>query len=57
MNRMLIDTFEIVSGLLKSRTKRIINYINDLSYQVQKESSSGVELANLETKESRVSRN
>jgi len=29
-NRMLGDTFEIVSGLLKSRAKRIVKYINGL---------------------------
>ena len=29
-NKMLIDKFEIVLGLLKSRTKRIINHVNDL---------------------------
>jgi len=30
-NQMLIDSFEIVFGLLKSRTKRIVNYINYLT--------------------------
>jgi len=29
-NRMMSETFEIVSGLLKSRAKRIVGYINDL---------------------------
>jgi len=29
-NRMLSETFEIVSGLLKSRAKRIVGYINEL---------------------------
>ena len=48
MNRMLIDTFEIIHGLVKSRAKRIIDYINDLSSQVQKISLSGAQLPNLE---------
>jgi hypothetical protein len=30
-NKMLIDSFEIVFGLLRSRTKRVINYINYLT--------------------------
>ena len=30
MNRMLEDMFEIIFSLLRSRTKRIVNYINEL---------------------------
>jgi len=30
MTRMLKDHFEIVAGLLRSRTKRVINYVNEL---------------------------
>ena len=29
-NKMLTDSFEILFGLLRSRTKRIINYVNDI---------------------------
>jgi len=42
MNQMMIDTVEIVQGLIKSRTKRIIQYINLLI------NSEGGELGNLE---------
>jgi len=34
MNRMLADTFEIIFGLVRSRMKRVIIYINELSGQL-----------------------
>lgn len=34
LNQIYIDTFEIVLGLLRSRMKRVINYINILSKEV-----------------------
>jgi len=43
-NKMLMDTFEIITGLLKSRTKRIINYINELT------TISGNRIDNIERK-------
>lgn len=34
LNKMLVDTFDIVMGLAKSRMKRVIDYVNNLTYQV-----------------------
>jgi len=33
-NKMMVDTFEIVYGLLRSRMKRVVEYINDLNKEI-----------------------
>jgi len=38
-NKMMVDTFEIIYGLLRSRMKRVVEYINDLSYKITKTGS------------------
>ena len=48
LNRMLTDMFEITSSLLRSRAKRIILYINELTEEMGK--ASGVEIPDLERK-------
>jgi len=49
-NQMLVDSFEIVFGLLKSRTKRIVNYVNYLTQMSDEWSykNGGIEVTNLE---------
>ena len=50
MNRMLTDTFEIIFGLLRSRAKRIINYVNDLTVEMAEKPQGGLEVPDLEGK-------
>lgn len=47
INKMLVDTFEIVMGLLKSRMKRVITYINELTPEVNE---NGLYISNLDQK-------
>ena len=47
MNRMLEDTFEIIFGLLRSRTKRIIDYVNVLTNKLSKNFMSKLEIEDL----------
>ena len=48
LNEMLAESFEIIFGLLRSRTKRIINYINDLTEAVANEPFVNNEISHLE---------
>jgi len=48
MNQMLVDTFEIVQKLLRSRMKRIVGYVNNLSRVVRE--GEEVVIPSLETR-------
>jgi cytochrome P450 len=49
-NQMLVDSFEIVFGLLRSRTKRVINYVNYLTQMTDAwgYKDGGIEVSNLD---------
>ena len=47
INKMMADTFEIVLGLLKSRMKRVITYINEVTKEVNE---TGLSIRNLDQK-------
>jgi len=41
-NQMLVDTFEIIYGLLRSRMKRVVEYINNLNKEIAKSSEKAI---------------
>ena len=53
VTKMLADQFEIVSGLLKSRMKRIINYVNKITHEgkARKLPSNEVYIVDLEQRQ------
>lgn len=54
MINMLKDHFEVISGLLKSRVKRIINYVNELIIQNRLQGSSSSSEADIGDLEERI---
>ncbi len=53
VTKMLVDQFEIVSGLLKSRMKRVIQYVNGIieENQVNRLPGGAIEIKDLEIKQ------
>ena len=57
MNRMLADTFEIIFGLVRSRMKRVIIYINQLSGELADKNSNLSDLEKRRTEFRKIAMN